>query len=295
MKFLPLIALLFVPFSAYAQNDVEIVKIKDGIHMLISPQGGNVAVSSGLDGTFIIDDQLDGRSKIIKNAIKTITDQDTKFILNTHYHFDHTGGNESFGEDGAIIVAHDAVRERLSTKQFITYFKKEMQPLSKAGLPVVTFSKDMNLHYNNDDIQIIHVESAHTDGDAIAYFKNDNVIVTGDTVFNGMYPFIDAEHGGSLKGLLAAQATMLEIADEDTAIIPGHGALMNKADLQAYHDMLTTISGRIETSIKDGKTLEETLDAKPSAEFDEKMGHGIVGPEAFVSFLYKHLSQSVHE
>jgi len=292
MKLLTLLALLFIPFAAHAQeNDLEIVKVRDGIHMLISPNGGNVTASVGEEGTFIVDDNLEGRDQIITDAIKGLNGQDVKFILNTHYHFDHTGTNEAFGEKGAIIVAHDNVRERLSTRQFISFFKKEMPPLEKSGLPVVTFAQGLNLHYNGDDVQIIHLPNAHTDGDSAAFFKNQNVIVAGDVIFNGMYPFIDAEHGGSLKGLLAAQEALLKLADDNTAIIPGHGPLMNKADLQAYHDALATIAGNIKTAIMDGKTLEETLAAKPTAAYDEKMGGGFITPEVFVSFLHGHLKQ----
>lgn len=293
MKHIPLLilTLCIAPFSAHAQeSDLKIIQVRNNIHVLISPHGGNVVTSTGEDGTFIIDDQLAGRSALIKAAAKSINDQDIKFVLNTHYHFDHTGGNEFFGEENAIIVAHDSVRERLSTKQFITYFKKEMPPLSKAGLPVVTFSKDMTFHHNGDDIKIIHVPHAHTDGDVAAYFVNENVIVTGDTVSNSMYPFIDIEHGGSVAGLFAAHDTLLALANDETIIIPGHGAPMSKADLLAYQKTLKTIVARVETAIKDGKTLEQAVAAKPTQEFDERMSQGVVGPDAFTTILYNHLS-----
>ncbi|MEZ5815275.1 MAG: MBL fold metallo-hydrolase [Alphaproteobacteria bacterium] len=293
MKLLTLLVCLLIPFSAQAQdnNDIEIIKVRDGIHMLISPEGGNITASTGEDGTFIIDDNLEGRESVITDAIKSLNEQNVKFVLNTHYHFDHTGTNETFGDEGAIIVAHDNVRKRLSERQFISFFNKEMPALEKSGLPVVTFSEGLNLHYNGDDVQIIHMPGAHTDGDAAAFFKNANVIVAGDVIFNGMYPFIDAQHGGSIKGVLAAQSTLLNIADDNTAIIPGHGPLMNKANLQAYHDALAEITGNIETAIKNGKTLEETLAAKPTAKFDEKLGGGFITPDVFVTFLYEHLNR----
>lgn len=294
MKHIPLLilTLCIAPFSAYAQeSDVKIIQVKNNIHVLVSPQGGNVVTSTGEDGTFIIDDQLAGRSALIKAAAKSINDQDIKFVLNTHYHFDHTGGNEFFGKENAIIVAHDSVRERLSTKQFITYFKKEMPPLSKAGLPVVTFSKDMTFHHNGNDIKVVHVPHAHTDGDVVAYFVNENVIVAGDTIFNGMYPFIDTEHGGSIHGLIAAHDTLLALANDETIIIPGHGPLMNKVELHTYQQALATIAKNIETAIESGKTLEQTVTAKPTQAFDEKMGSGFIGPDAFTTILYNHLSQ----
>lgn len=198
----------------------------------------------------------------------------------------------TLAKKGAIIVAHDNVRKRLSTKQFITYFSKKMSPLSKAGLPVVTFSDDITLHYNGDSIKIIHVPAAHTDGDSAAYFVNENVIVTGDTVFNAMYPFIDAEHGGSIKGVIAAADTFLELANDETIIVPGHGQLMSKSDLRAYRQTLATISERVRSALKSGKTLEQAIALKPTQEFDKKMGKGIVGPDAFVSILYENLAAS---
>lgn len=275
--------------SVHAAEGIETIQAKDNLYVLVSPHGGNVTVSVGEDGTFLIDDQLATRSEIIQTAAKEINNQDIKFILNTHYHFDHSGNNEFFGEKDAIIVAHDNVRQRLSTRQFITYFKREMRPMARVGLPTVTFADNMTLHYNNDDIRFIHTPAAHTDGDVIAHFTQINVIVGGDLLFNGFYPFIDSEHGGSIKGLIAGVDVMLVIANSDTVIIPGHGAIMNKGDLQAYRDMLATISADIETAINAGKTLEQTIADKPTAAFDKKLGGGIIPPDAFVTTLYNSL------
>ncbi len=290
-RLLIIFTLLVASFAAQAQSDVEVSQVKDNIHLIVSPQGGNVAVSVGEDGTFIIDDQLSERSAIIEKAIKSISDKGIQFILNTHYHFDHTGGNEFFGGKGSIIVAHDNVRKRLSTRQFITYFKREMPPMPKAGLPVVTFEDDITFHYNGDSIKIIYLPAAHTDGDAAAYFTNENVIVTGDTVFGGRYPFIDVEHGGSIKGTIGAADTFLKLANAQTIIVPGHGPLMNKSDLQAYRNTLATITKRVEGEIKAGKTLEQVIAAKPTKEFDDTMGKGLVAPDAFVSIIYEDLSR----
>ncbi len=293
MKYLSVLILIFLtlPSSAQAEDDVEITQIKDNLHMLVSPMGGNVAISSGEDGIFIIDDQLTERSKIIDNAIKTIRNKDVKFILNTHYHFDHTGGNEYFGNKDAVIVAHDNVRNRLSTKQFITYFKREMPPMPKAGLPVVTFTNDMTFHFNNDDIRVIHLPTAHTDGDSAAYFTKENVIVAGDTIFNNMYPFIDDEHGGSIKGILAAHDVLLNLANDQTVIVPGHGALMSKSDLVAYRQILQSITDNIESAIKEGKTLEQIIAMQPTKEFDKIVDKGIIPSKDFVTLIYKELSR----
>lgn len=271
------------------KSDAEISQVRNNIHYIVSPHGGNVAVSVGDDGVFVIDDQLTTRSNMIDHAIKSVTDKEVQFVLNTHYHYDHTGGNEHFGKKGAMIVAHANVQKRLSTKQFITFFKKELPALSKAGLPVITFENDITFHYNGDVINVIHLSDAHTDGDSAAFFKNENVIVTGDTVFNSRYPFIDVEHGGSIKGMIKAVDTLLNLADAQTIIVPGHGVLMNKQDLLGYRKVLASVASKVEQLVKQKKTLKEVLAAKPSQAFDKVYGNDLISPDAFVTFAYKSL------
>ncbi len=289
LRLLLLLTCFVLPLSAVANEDPTIVPVTDNLHMLVSTKGGNVLVSTGADGVFLVDDQLTPRSDIIKNAVKSLSDKDISFIVNTHYHFDHTGGNEAFGEDGAIMVAHDNVRKRLNSKQFITYFNREMAPLSKAGLPVVTFAHDVTFHYNDNSIHIIHAPNAHTDGDAFAHFSEANVIATGDLAFNGMYPFVDVEHGGSFKGVIDAVDAMIAIADENTIIVPGHGPLMSLEELKAYRTVLSTVLEHVETAIKDGKSKEEIIAESPTQEFDAQMSKGIVSPDAFVELMYQGL------
>lgn len=290
MKYcLVLLAFLVPSATVFAKSDVKISQVKDNIHYIVSPKGGNVVVSVGSDGVFIIDDQLRTRSEVIGNVIKSVTDKPVQFVLNTHYHFDHTGGNEHFGSKGAIIVAHKNVQKRLSTKQFITFFKKELPALTKAGLPVITFEDDITFHYNDDNIEVIHLSAAHTDGDAAAFFKHQNVIVTGDTVFNSRYPFIDVEHGGSITGMIKAVDMILDLANAETIIVPGHGVLMNKQDLLAYRQVLSAVSLKVEALIKQGKTLQEVLAERPSKAFDKTYGNDLINPEAFVTFVYNSL------
>ncbi len=289
---LTLIALFILPLTSLAQEDTAVVPIRDNLHVLISPMGGNVTVSTGKNGVFIIDDQLANRSTVIDAAIKGISDKPVKFIINTHYHFDHTGGNKFYGEKEAIIVAHNAVRERLSTRQFISFFDKEMKPTEDVGLPVVTFTDNISFHYNGNTINIMHVPNAHTDGDGIAKFVEENVIVAGDVIFNGMYPFIDTEHGGSVKGVVDALGTIIDMSDNKTIIIPGHGNPMNKTEVKTYRNMLETIANRIQIALDDNKTLEEIIAEKPTQEYDAINGGGIVGTDAFVEIVYKNLKSS---
>lgn len=293
MKF-PLIiffALLLSPLQVFAQDETKTEKVAEGIYLIISPKGGNVVLSAGEDGNFLMDDQLEPRSEILKETIGNINDEEIKFILNTHYHFDHTGGNEFFGEDGTIIVAHDNVRKRLNSKQFISYFKREMKPLSKAGLPVVTFDNDVTFHFNNQTIEMTHMPNAHTDGDVIAYFKQANVLVAGDTIFNGFYPFIDIEHGGSIRGVIKAADAMLDIANDETKIIPGHGPVLTRDELKDYKAALKSMMDSVAAAIKAGKSKEEVIAAKPAASFDSQFKKGPVDADTFISIMYDDLSR----
>ncbi len=295
MKILTLatIAALALPLAAQAQetSTIKANNIKDNIYVLIGEEGGNVTASIGEDGVFIIDDQLGDQSDALIEAIESISDREITFVMNTHYHFDHTGNNEMLGEDEAVILAHDNVRKRLSSDQYITFFKKNTHALKPEGLPKVTFDQDMSLHYNGDTVKLTHLPNAHTDGDAIAHFIEDNIIVAGDTIFNGMYPFIDAEHGGSIKGIIAAQDKIIMMADEQTVIIPGHGAVLNKAELQTQRNALDDIKSKIELAIAQGQTKEETIASKPTAEYDTLLNNGFIKADTFVSFLYDHLGE----
>lgn len=283
--------LFLLPFAAQAEDDIQISQVRDNIYLLESSSGGNVVAIIGRDGVFMVDTQLATRSAALERAVQGISSQPIRYILNTHYHSDHTGGNTYFGDKGAVIIAQENVRKRLSGRQFISYFNREMLPLPKAGLPSLTFTSDMTLYQNGEEIRIFNLSAAHTDGDAGAFFANANVLVTGDTVFNGIYPFIDVEHGGSIKGMLKAAEVFLSIANEGTTIIPGHGQPMNKAELQAYHDMIATIENRVETAVEAGKTLDEVLAAKPTQEFDARMKKGIVSGDALTKFAYEDLAE----
>ncbi len=274
--------------SSHAQNfdkaEIKTEKLSATTYVMYGA-GGNLGLSIGEDAVFVIDDQYAPMTAKITAAIKALTDKPVQFVLNTHWHGDHTGGNENFGKAGSLIVAQENVRRRMSSEQFIQLFKSKVPASPKVALPVVTFTNDITFHLNGDEIFVFHVPKAHTDGDAVVHFKNSNVIHMGDTFFNGLYPFIDTSSGGTPDGVVAAADRALLLADDKTRIIPGHGPVSTKADLKAYRDMLFTVNGRVKAMMKDGKKLEDILAAKPSAEFDEKWGKAFISPPRFIEML----------
>ena len=274
----------------FSKVQIKVIEVKPGIHMLMG-EGGNILVSSGTDGVFMIDDQFAPLTEKIKTAIASFTSGPIRFVINTHWHLDHTGGNENMGEAGAVIIAHENVRKRLSTDQVLTIFNRTIPALSKKGLPVITFTRDVAFHLNGQRIDVFHIKRAHTDGDAVVFFKGANVIHTGDILFQGMYPFIDIEHGGSISGMIKAANRILGMIDDNTRIIPGHGMLTDKQGLIAYRDVLTKIRDRIQSQIKAGKTLEEIKLSRPTQAFDSKWGGGFMKPDVFVAIVYQSLIQ----
>ncbi len=278
--------------SAQAQQDsvrIQTVPVATGVYMLVG-QGGNIGVSVGEDAVFLVDDQFAPLTDKIIAAVKTLSDKPIRFLLNTHWHGDHTGGNENFGKAGVIIVAHDNVRQRMSVEQFIARFNSRTPPAPKAALPVVTFNDVATFHLNGDDIQATHLKNAHTDGDVLVRWQKANVIHLGDTFFNGIYPFIDLSSGGSINGVIEAATKALALADEQTKIIPGHGPLSGKADLMAYRDMLVTVRNSVRSLIAQRKSLPQVLAAKPSAAFDAKWGNGFMKTDDFVATVFESLA-----
>ena len=251
--------------------------------------GGNVAVSVGDDGVLVVDDALEPISAKLRTAVAGLSKKPVRFVINTHVHGDHTGGNAMLGGAGAVIVAHYNVRKRLSGEQFMEFMsiKKTIPPAPAAALPVVTFNDDLTFFFNGDEIHIVHVAPAHTDGDAIIHFKKANVLHMGDTFCAG-YPIVDKSSGGSYEGFLAAAEKGLAIADDATKIIPGHGPVMTKADLVAWRDMLVKVRERVASLAAQKKSLDEIKAAKVTAEFDAKHT-GMVPPDMLVETVYKEL------
>ena len=274
------------PAQDFSKVEIRAEKLSETTYMLVGA-GGNIGLSVGEDAVFVIDDQFAPLAAKIKAAIARITPKPVQFVLNTHFHFDHTGGNEAFGKDGALIVAHDNVRRRMSRDQLISFVTSSSpQPASpKVALPVITVTSELTFHINGEEVHAFHVPRAHTDGDLIVHFRNSDVVHMGDVYFNGSYPFIDVSSGGSADGVVAAVDRVLALATEPTKIIPGHGPLATRADLLAYRQLLATVVQRIRDLRKAGKSDDEIRSAKPAADFDARYGNGFIKPEAFVQMM----------
>ena len=272
--------------------EVEIVaeQLAPGVHVLIGG-GGNVGVSVGEDGIFIIDDNLEPLTPQLIEAVGRIAPGPIRFVINTHWHFDHVGGNKLLGEQGALIVAHDNVRMRMSAPQFIEALGNRVPASPDEALPVITFDESMTLHLNGDAVQVFHVPNAHTDGDAIVHFREADVVHMGDTFFNGNYPFIDTSSGGSIDGMIATAERVLGIADGNTVIIPGHGPVTDRSGLQKYREMLVTVRDRVAALVAQGRSREEVLAARPLADLDATYGKGFMGPERFLGIVYDDLAR----
>lgn len=294
MKFLQKLILPFLcSFSVliYAQNSdevtIETIKLSDNVYMLIG-QGGNIGVSVGEDGVFIIDDQFARLTSKIENAIKKLSDKPFQFLVNTHWHGDHTGGNQNMNNLGAIIIAHNNVRKRLEETP---NRDKTMRP--KEALPVITFNDKLNIYINGEQVAIFHVDNAHTDGDALIYFTQSNVLHTGDTYFKGRFPYVDLNSGGSVNGYINAVKNGLMIIDSNTKIIPGHGSLSNKEEYSLFLKMLETVKANVLAEIEKGKTEDEVATNTSITKTYDDLGYGsgFINSERFRKTFYKSLKE----
>lgn len=271
-----------------AQQDFSKVEVKaenlaPGVSVLFGA-GGNIGVSHGEDGTVLIDDQFAPLTPKIQAAVAALGASPVKFLINTHWHGDHSGGNENFGKAGAVIMAHDNVRVRMATDQQTPFGEVKASP--KVALPVITYAEGLKLHLNGEEVRVISVPPAHTDGDSVVHWTKSNVIHMGDLFFHKMsYPFVDRSSGGDVRGVIAAADKVLAMANDQTKIIPGHGAVASKADLQAYRDMLVAIVGKVEAAVKAGKSLEEVKAMKPADGFGVNPS-GFITADRFVEMVY---------
>jgi glyoxylase-like metal-dependent hydrolase (beta-lactamase superfamily II) len=290
------IGLVLVAPAAIAQltppdTTIRTEQVVPGIYILIG-QGGNIGVSAGADGVFLIDDQYAPMTRSVIAALHQLKLEAPRFVLNTHWHGDHTGGNENLAKEGALLVAHDQVRARMSADQFNSFLENAVPASPQAALPVVTFNDTITFYLNGDEMHGTYAAHAHTDGDVFIHFRKANVIHTGDLFFR-FYPFIDLSSGGSVSGLIAAVDRLLALADDRTRIIPGHGPLASRADLVDYREMLVTTSGRIRALMKAGKTVDEIVAAAPNADYDQKWSWTFITAERYTRMMYQLLEREL--
>ena len=270
-----ILGLLVCPALGSAQNfdnvQITTIPVTENIYVL-QGSGGNIGVSIGDDGTFIVDDQFAPLTDKIVTAIAELTDNPVDFVVNSHFHYDHTDGNENFGRAGALIVAQDNSRRRMETDQVLSGSNRPQPAYDEVGLPKITFMESMRFYYNDNVVDVIHTGPGHTDGDAQVYFRDSNVLHTGDMFVRYGLPYIDQGNGGSTDGMIDALWTIAGLIDDDTIIIPGHGQLSTRADLLEFRMMLVTIRGRIKDGIARGLSADQLIASNPARGYAELPG-----------------------
>jgi glyoxylase-like metal-dependent hydrolase (beta-lactamase superfamily II) len=293
-RFATLLLLAAAPAAAQQQDfskvEVRVEQVAPGVAVLFGA-GGNIGLSFGEDGNILIDDQFAPLVPKIAAAVRSVDPDPVRFVINTHWHGDHTGGNVQLGEAGAVIVAQDNVRRRMSVDTFSKQQNQTLRATAKAGLPVVTFTQGLTFHLNGDDLQVVHVPHAHTDGDALVYWTKANVIHMGDTFFfKQTFPFIDRESGGSIDGMIAAANRGLAILKPGGKAIPGHGPVATREDLRAYRDMLVDVRAKVAAGVRAGRSKGAVIASKPTAAYAGKVAsNGFISPDRFVETMYDEL------
>ncbi|MFM8914108.1 MAG: MBL fold metallo-hydrolase [Flammeovirgaceae bacterium] len=288
-----LICLLLLTNSLFAQN-FDTVKIRpqrvtDNIFMLTG-SGGNIGLLIGRDGVLMVDDQYAPLSQKISDAIKSISKNNLRFVVNTHVHGDHSGGNENFKKLGATLVAHEQVRVRMMTEQFNKRFNRTSPPRDKEAWPQITFSTNMYFHLNGEDIDLVHLGKGHTDGDVIVHFKKANVFHAGDAFVRYGYPFIDISSGGTVNGFIETLDKFLLLLDDNSKIIPGHGELATKADVKLLRDQLADIRDQVAAALKNGTKPEDVGSLGITDKYEENMGKGFLKGKDFVMMIAESLN-----
>ena len=282
---------------AFGQQNFDTVKIRpikvsENIYML-KGSGGNIGVLTGKDGVFMIDDQYAPLSQKIQEAIKKIDPSPIRILVNTHVHGDHSGGNENFKKLGVTIVAHDQVRARMMMEQFNTRLNRTIPPRDKEAWPAISFDGKLNLFFDDEDIELIHLDRGHTDGDVIVHFKQANIFHTGDTYVRSGYPFIDISNGGSFAGFMNTLEITLALANDNSKIIPGHGELATKSDMKAFRDKMADIRDKVVAALKNGTKVEDIPALGITDKYDAELGKGFVKGKDFVLLIATDLKASV--
>jgi cyclase len=268
-------------------KEARLKNLKGNLYHVENVGGGNIVCSVGDDGVLLVDAGTNpGDAEKILAAIGIVTNQPVRYVINTHWHSDHTAANEVLKKKGAIIVAHHNVAARMKTELYMDFFDRKVPPAPAGALPNVTFAKQTTLYFNDDEVMIVHIQPGHTDGDGIVFFKNANVIHVGDLYFNGYYPYIGVSSGGSVNGMITVLNKVLQKIDNETLVVPGHGPLSNKAELEVYVRMLSSIRDKVAPMVKAGKSLEAVQKAKPTQDFDAEWGQVWMKGDEFVRLLY---------
>jgi glyoxylase-like metal-dependent hydrolase (beta-lactamase superfamily II) len=272
----------------FSKVEIKATKISGNVYML-EGSGGNIGVSVGPDGILIVDDQFAPLADKIRAALKTLGEGKLKFILNTHWHGDHTGGNAQLGKD-APIIAHDNVRKRLSTEQRSEFFKQTTPASPKEALPVITFDQSLSIHFNGEEIRVIHFPHGHTDGDSVIFFTKSNVVHLGDDFFSGRFPFVDLESGGRVQGLTKNIEEIIPKIPAGAKLIPGHGAISGVEDLKAYLRMLVETTAFVQKQMAAKKSLDQIKKEGLPAEW-KSWGEGFIKTDLWIEIVYRSLSQ----
>ena len=274
----------------FSKVEIKAQKVAEGVYMLTGA-GGNIGVSVGEDGIVIVDDQYAPLAPKIQAALKGISDKPVRFVLNTHYHGDHTGGNADFGKAGSTIIAHENVRKRLTEGYTIARFGMNEPPASKEALPVITFDQSATVHLNGEDIRALHFPNGHTDGDSVIFFPKANVVHMGDDFVTYGFPFVDVEHGGSVSGMIAGDEKILSMVPADAKFIPGHGALCTGDDVRKFISMMKETRAIVADAVRKKMTVEKMKANKILAKYEEQYGKGFIKTDDWVDTLYADITQ----
>ncbi len=282
--------------TASAQEDIQLqaTPLAEGVYMIQGVggfAGGNMLVSTGSDGVVLIDDSMPPFLDKLNAELKKLKVKAVDYLINTHVHWDHISNNATFGEQGVKIVAHQGLRDFLATKGMPT--SEGLKPVPNSALPVITYTQKMAFYLNGDAATLIHLPNAHTSTDTAVHLPKSNILHTGDVLFNGLFPFIDLQNGGTVKGYLAAQKRLLALTDSNTKIVPGHGPLATKKDLEAAISMLESSIAKVAALVQSNKTLDEVLKINPLAEYDAKWSWGFINTEKMTQTIYADLTGGV--